>query len=145
MAARRARTATNDRKILLVEGNSAAGGVVSGALAKRGHKVVWAESAEEAMQLLHDAVYIGQNFDALLADYHLADASALRIIRDFRSEFRRAPVGLMTHQNDIATAIWANSKGIPVLEKPLRERDLLMWLSDVETRGAWTNIEPVSA
>ncbi|MEI6236945.1 MAG: hypothetical protein WCT04_28130, partial [Planctomycetota bacterium] len=72
MAVKRGRTKSADRKIMLVEGNRAIGGIVSDALTLRGHKVVWAESAEEASQLLHDAIYIQQNFDALLADYHLA-------------------------------------------------------------------------
>jgi len=145
MAVKRGRTKSADRKIMLVEGNRAIGGIVSDALTLRGHKVVWAESAEEASQLLHDAIYIQQNFDALLADYHLADSSALRIIRDFRSEFKKAPVGLMAHQNDIATAIWANSKGIPILEKPIRERELLQWITNVETRPAWGDLETIPA
>jgi DNA-binding response OmpR family regulator len=145
MALRRGRSKKEDRRIMLVEGNSAIGGAVSKAFSKRGHKVVWAESAEEASQLLNDAIYIGSGFDALLADYHLADASALRIIRDFRCEFKTAPVGLMAHHNDIATAIWANSKGIPILEKPLRERDLMNWLSHVETDDTCGDMEPISA
>ena len=136
MALRTGRSKKDDRKIMLVEGNTAVGGALSKTLAHRGHKVVWAESAEEASQLLHDAIYIGTGFDALLADYHLADASALRIIRDFRCEFKKAPVALMAHHNDIATAIWANSKGIPLLEKPLRERDLMKWLTRVESECA---------
>ena len=96
---------------MLVEGNPAIGGIVSDALSGRGHKSGLGRVCRKRRRnFFHDAIYIGQSFDALLADYHLADSSALRIIRDFRSEFRKAPVGLMTHQNDIATAIWANSK-----------------------------------
>jgi DNA-binding response OmpR family regulator len=117
---------------MLVEADRAAGDGLILVLTNRGHKVIWAESAEEALRLLHDTIYIGSKFDALLANYHLNDSSALRVIRDFRNEFKEAPVGLMSNQDDIATVIWAKSKGIPILDKPVRESELMQWLSSVE-------------
>ncbi len=145
MALKRGRKKGADRKIMLVENDSSEGSGLAEAIQRRGHKVVWALSAEEAMHLLNDTIFIGSSFDALLANCSLSDASALRVIRDFRSEFKLAPVGLIAHQDDIATAIWANTKGIPILERPLRKMDLHHWLSQVECSAAWNSVETVSA
>src|SRR5471032_1605750 len=93
------------RTIMLLEKDAVVSERLRQLISERGHGVVCAATAEEALSLLRDTVFIGSSFDGLLANYHLDDSSAMCIIRDFRNEFKAAPVGLMTTQNDIATVI----------------------------------------
>lgn len=125
------RTAVNDR-LLLVEGDPEIGRRLSGQLREHGWRVVWAASAGEAKQLLSDALFLELGLDALLISYYLPDATATRVIQDFRSEWPRAPVAMMTDADEIAVNMWARSRNVRLMYTPLHQADLKDWLQYVK-------------
>ena len=119
--------AASDR-LLLVASDKELGGTLAQWLQDQKCRVIWAASAREAVQMLHDVCYIETGLDALLIDFDLADASGLRVIREFRSEFPWAPVALLTSEEDITTSLWAKAQNVKIVHKPLLLWELGVWL-----------------
>ena len=94
-------------------------------------KVVLARSAREAVHLLHDVAFIGCTLDAMLVAHNLQEATGCRIVSEFRFEYPWAPVAVMTEVEDIAVNVWAKSRDIQILRKPLQIKEISLWLGSV--------------
>ncbi len=128
----REENAEDNGRILMVEADIENGKHVSEWLLDQNTKLVWARSASEAMQLLNDVLFIGSELDGLLINQHVADASANRIVREFRHEFPWAPVAMMMGTDDISTSVWARARGIKIIRKPIQRNEIVLWLKHVK-------------
>ncbi len=126
-----AATVENGR-IMLVEKDVQTGKEISDVLLQQNAKLVWATSAAEAMQILNDVLFIGSGLDGLLVNQSLPDASANRVIREFRHEFPWAPIAMMMNADDISTSVWARSRQIKILRRPIQPEELSLWLKHVK-------------
>ena len=122
---------TDGDRLFLVEGDIEAGRRLSNRLLDQKWRVVWAASAREAIQILHDAFFIEQAIDALLISHDLPDATAVRVIQEFRTEWPWAPVAMMIGHEDIAANIWARTHNIQLVHKPLDANELDQWLNEI--------------
>ena len=82
--------------------------------------------------MIADLRDLGVRIDGLLSDYRLPDGLGYRVVRNFASEFPGAPVGLMFEREDITLELFARSKGILLLRKPLALPALTPWLSQLK-------------
>src|SRR6187551_1436841 len=88
-------------RLLLVEDDARMRNLVSGGLTEEGHEVDSADSAAPALQLAGRG-----NYDVIVLDVMLPDASGLEIVRSLRTTGDRTPV-LMLTARDAATDIVA--------------------------------------
>jgi hypothetical protein len=103
-------------------------------------KIVGVESCREAMNLLHDIVFIESALDGLLVDAELCDGSGFRVIREYRHEFPDLPTALIGDaQADVSLGMWSKSKQIPILRRPADQAAILGWLSTFRARHATPN------
>jgi DNA-binding response OmpR family regulator len=124
-------TEVGDR-LLLVASDKELGDTLSQWLKEQKCRVIWAQTAREAMQMLHDVTYIDTWLDALLLDFDVSGGAGLRIIREFRSEYPWAPVVLLTSEDDISTSIWAKAQNVKIIRKPLLLWELDLWLKHLK-------------
>lgn len=120
-----------DPRLMLVEDEEMLGQALTQWLQDSNVRVVWTRSAEEALQVLGDVVFIGSAFDGLLLNSDLPDAMGNRVIHEFRHEFPWAPVALMMGKADISTSVWAKARQIQILNKPVRTGDLRIWMKHI--------------
>ncbi len=125
-------TTVENGRIMLVEKDVQTGKEISDILLQQNAKLVWATSAAEAMQILNDVLFIGSGLDGLLVNQSLPDASANRVIREFRHEFPWAPIAMMMNADDISTSVWARSRQIKILRRPIQPEELSLWLKHVK-------------
>ena len=123
------RSAINSILVVAQEGTQAQ--FLSQELEDLNHKVMLTHSAEEASHLLNDIVFIGCKLDGLLVDYNLRESTGCRVLGDFRDHFPDAAVAMMTDREDISVNIWARTKGIGLLRKPLNRNDISSWARQV--------------
>jgi len=115
------------RSALVVEADPVVTGKIGLWLAAAGMHMVAARNAKEAIHLLHDAIFIGCTFDRLIVDYHLREATGCRVLYDFQHEYPSAPVALMTSHDDISINVWARTRGVQLLRKPLCADVVMEW------------------
>lgn len=136
MARNPARWLERSPRILLVNGDVAAGSRIRECLSEHGVKSSWVRTAKEAVELLHDMVFIESSFDGLLVEYELPDGGGFRVIREFRHEFPTLATALMSDVDDIALGLWSKQRQIPVLRKPIERDVLLGWLEQFKSSPA---------
>ncbi|WP_336492001.1 hybrid sensor histidine kinase/response regulator [Methylobacterium nigriterrae] len=108
-------------RVLLVEDNAPVAEVAVSVLAERGHTVVSAGSAPEAMQVLNS----GQPFDLILSDLVMPGGmSGLDLAQRVRSRWPALPVLLATGYSDQAAR--ALKEGFPLISKPYEPAALLL-------------------
>ena len=100
---------------------------------------VLATSVREAMQMVRDVAFIEANFDGLLVDYRLPDATGVRVIQEFLADFPGMPVALMTAHFDISLELWVKSRGIPLFRKPLEFDTIKKWLRHIPVKDRLEN------
>lgn len=120
-------------RVMIVEDDPGVGYAVSRWLSEQQVRSVLATTTQEAMEMLRDVLFIESAFDGLLVDYNLPDATGMRIIQEFRDEFPRVPVALMTGNTDIAVEVWTKTRAIPLFRKPLNMTELQNWLDQIKT------------
>jgi two-component system nitrogen regulation response regulator GlnG len=100
--------------ILLVDDEEAVCWALERALAKDGHKVAVAASAEEALQLVHK-----QTPDAIVLDVRLPGMDGLSVLGRLRQETDEAPIIVVTAFGNLSTAVRAVEGGaFDYLAKP---------------------------
>ena len=124
-------TVTPGSSFLVVEADPGFGKDVSYWLREASIKVILVNSANEAIQLIHDCVAIKCSLDGLLVDYYLRETRGCRVLREFQHEYPGAAVAIMTEEEDISVNIWANTRAIRILRKPLDEEDIQLWLREL--------------
>jgi CheY-like chemotaxis protein len=135
MAERHARnSAARCLKLMVVEDDPGVGYAVSRWLQDQSVRSVLATSTHEAMDMLRDVVFIDSAFDGLLVDYNLGDATGVRVIQQFRDEFPKIPVAVMTGSVDISLELWLKTRDIPLFRKPLKMEALQGWVDGVNER-----------
>ena len=120
-------------RVMIVEDDPGVGYAVSRWLSEQQVRSVLATTTQEAMEMLRDVLFIESAFDGLLVDYNLPDATGMRIIQEFRDEFPRVPVALMTGNTDISVEVWTKTRAIPLFRKPLNMDELQNWLDKIKT------------
>lgn len=115
-------------RLFLVEGDMEAGRRLSRQLSSSKWRVAWAASEREALLILEDAAFIELGLDALLINYELPDATASRVVKQFRAEWPWAPVAMYCDTDDIALRSFARTHRINLLRQPVTSRDLDVWL-----------------
>ena len=116
---------------MVVDDDPGVGYAVTRWLQEQNIRSVLASTTSEALEMLRDMVFIESEFDGLLVDYNLPDATGCRVIEEFMLDFPRTPVALMTGSNDIALELWVRSRHIPLFRKPLNMRDLKNWVEQI--------------
>jgi len=96
-------------------------------------RFIHSATAHDAGNVLRDARFIDSALDGLIVDVKLPDAAGYRVVQDFRSEFRGVPIAMLGEVDDFCLSIWARSRGIQVLRKPLQQRELERWICGVGT------------
>jgi len=132
-AGRRARqVGERQLRLMIVEDDPGVGYAVSRWLSEQNVRSVLATTTHEAMEMLRDVLFIESAFDGVLVDYNLPDATGMRVIQEFRDEFPRVPVALMTGGSDISVEVWSRSRAIPLFRKPLKLEELQSWLDRIK-------------
>ena len=119
-------------RLLVLEDDVGVGYALGRWLRERHVQPILAATTADAMAMLQDAAFIQVSFDGLLADYNLPDASGLRVIRYFCTEYPALPVALMTGAWDLTLELWTRARHIPLFRKPLQLEDVETWLHEVE-------------
>lgn len=104
--------------VLVVDDESLIRWSLRRALTKRGHHVVEAGSAAEAIQALHRR---DERFDVILLDYRLPDRQDASLLEDLRALAPNAVVFMMTAYGDDAMRTqsrWLGARA--VIEKPFQ-------------------------
>ena len=117
--------------VLVVEADTDTPHSLTQALRARGVRVVLAQSVREAEEMLHDLRDLRLPVDGLLADYRLADGFSCRILRRFQDEFPNLPAAVIVDDEDVSIELWARSRNIQLLRKPLALPALNPWLEQL--------------
>jgi DNA-binding NtrC family response regulator len=133
--------AVNEKKprglrLLVVEDDPGVSYAVCRWLQEENVQPVLAATVHEAMTMLQDLVFIEATCDAVLADYHLPDATGLRVIRAFCDSYPGLPVAMMSGASDLGMELWVKKWNIPLFRKPLKLDELRDWLAMVRLRLA---------
>ncbi|WP_407531091.1 hybrid sensor histidine kinase/response regulator [Methylobacterium oryzisoli] len=108
-------------RVLLVEDNAQVADVAASVLVERGHSVVTAGEAAEALQLLNS----GRPFDVVLSDLVMPGGqSGFDLAQQIRSQWPALPVLLATGYSDQAAR--AMKAGFPLISKPYEPAALLL-------------------
>jgi DNA-binding NtrC family response regulator len=122
--------------ILLLEDDAAINELLAHWTQSLGIRAVRAVTVTEATHLISDLTLVGSDFNGLLADYRLPDATGVRAIEEFMAAFPGRPIALMTAYHDLPLAIWARTRDIPIFLKPLDRAAVLAWLRAIPRGGA---------
>ena len=117
--------------VMVVEADTDTPHSLAQSLKARGFRVVLAQSVREAEEVLHDLRDLQLPVDGLLADYRLADGFGCRILRRFQDEFPNLPAAVIVDDEDVSIELWARSRNILLLRKPLAEPALNPWLEQL--------------
>ncbi|ACL58417.1 hybrid sensor histidine kinase/response regulator [Methylobacterium nodulans] len=113
--------AVRSLRILLVEDNDQVAAVAASVLMERGHSVVSASSAAEALRVLN----AGQPFDLVLSDLVMPGGlSGFDLARHVQSRWPALPVLLATGYSDQAAK--AVKEGFPLISKPYEPAALVL-------------------
>jgi signal transduction histidine kinase len=115
--------------ILLVDDEPLVRMATSAMLADGGYNVVEAASADEAVQLVRN----GLKVDAMVTDFAMPGRSGAQLARELRVRYPTLPVLMIT---GFASLTEAEAGGLPRLEKPFRQTDLLSTLAAVIAASA---------
>jgi PAS domain S-box-containing protein len=118
-------------KILLVEDNAHVADVAAALLTERGHTVVHAVNAEEALQLLDAFADVELVFSDLVMPGKLDGLDLARLVR---STWPSMPILLATGYSDAATR--AKAEGFALITKPYRPETLSGVIQQVVTTGS---------
>lgn len=114
--------------IMIVESDAVLGSKLSKGFEKIGADVVLAHTAAEASPLFCDMAFIGCSLDALLVAYSLHASTGESILPEFLREFPKAAIAMTIDAEDLAVSYWAKVRGIRILQKPIRPRELFDWV-----------------
>ena len=114
--------------ILLLEDEANTAWPIAKWIESSGGNVVLAKCPDEAIELLHDMVYIDCTLDGLLTDYRIGERTSCRVFYEFRHEYPLAPVGFMIGKEDISITRWAKARGVHLFQKPLCAPDVSAWI-----------------
>lgn len=106
-------TAHRTGSILVVDDNEEVGAFAEVLLAELGHKVIRAQSGEEALEIVGDSPP-----DAVFTDVVMPGMGGLELAEELRRRWPALPIVLTTGYSDKVTAI--GTGGLPVLFKPYR-------------------------
>jgi DNA-binding NtrC family response regulator len=114
--------------ILLVDDEALIRWSLRQALLNRGHAVVTAASAAEALGAIADAA---EPFDAVILDYRLPDRQDLSLLDDVRRESPGSVVFMMTAFGDEAMRSGARERGArAVVDKPFQVKQFATMVED---------------
>jgi DNA-binding NtrC family response regulator len=106
--------------ILCVDDEPSVGVVLEAALAKLGHTPVLAANVDEAMQAV-----ARQQFDLIVTDYRMPNATGLDLLGLLEKEGHQIPVIMMTGYSSVENAVMSLRSGaIDYLTKPVRQETL---------------------
>ena len=121
-------TASQSKKILVVEDNAINQQLVIEVLEKAGHQVDVLDHAEEALQRMKY-----DHYDVLIADYHLPDINGLDMINQMRDDGMDIPVIMITADLSDDVILKCHGQGVTaVLGKPFKTTELLNKLNTVD-------------
>ncbi len=108
-------------KILLLEDEVNVASVLQVVLREAGYEVMWANTGQQAVELLARTA-----FDLLVADLYLPDMDGLEVVRLARSQRPPVPVIVITGYSSVSSAIAALRLGTAdYLEKPFTEQEII--------------------
>ena len=106
--------------ILCVDDEPSVGVVLEAALAKLGHTPVLAASVDEAVRAVAK-----QQFDLIISDYRMPNATGLDLLSSLEKEGLQIPVIIMTGYSSVEHAVMSLRSGaIDYLTKPVRQETL---------------------
>jgi len=117
--------------VMVVEADTDTPQSLTSTLKSQGFRVALAQSVREAEEMLHDLHDLRLPVDGLLADYRLSDGFGCRILRRFQDEFPNLPAAVMVDGEDVSIELWARSRNILLLRKPLALPALSPWLEQL--------------
>jgi hypothetical protein len=93
-------------------------------LLELGAKVIVTRSANETIELLHDAVQIGWMFDALVLGPHVDSVASRRILAEFQLEYPWVPATHITTDTNGRDSGWDGLDAIRLLPMPQCSDDM---------------------
>lgn len=114
------------QRILIVEDNLEVGEFASQILADLGYEMVWAKSAEEALDWIDRN---GERFDAVFSDVMMPGIGGLALARELRRRYRDLPIVLTSGYSDVL--VREGHDGFEFLRKPYSAEEVSRMLSAV--------------
>jgi two-component system, NtrC family, response regulator HydG len=116
--------------ILLIEDDLTFTRILEGFLGKHGHRITVEHKGKDGLKTFHS-----RNFDMVLLDYRLPDATGMDILTEMKNAKSDVPVVIMTSFNDIRTAVKAIKSGaLEYITKPVNPEELLMVVDQALTK-----------
>ncbi|HEY3322564.1 MAG TPA: response regulator [Planctomycetota bacterium] len=128
---REPREKESEPRVMLVEDDPGVSYAILRWLKGQKARAVLATTTGQAMEWLRDMKLIESAFDGVLVDYHLPDATGLRLVQHFHEECPALPVAMMSGSNDICLEVWTTAHGVPLFRKPLVLTELEGWLAAI--------------
>ena len=110
---------SSHKLVLLVEDEAVLRSIIARNLVARGHRVVEADSAQEALARLNE-----DEPDLLLLDINLPDRSGLDVLRDMRREGKNVPIVIVSAVH-VNPALLDEFRPLAFLPKPFSLEALL--------------------
>ena len=122
----------SDRRVLVVEDRGSLRRLIERALGAEGHIVTAVETVGAALAELE-----GAEFDVVLSDLRLPDATGLDVLDAVRQTNPQTPVVVMTAFGDVSVAVEAMKRGASdFLEKPVEIDDLVAMIESLTGEGS---------
>ena len=113
-------------KILLIEDDVPFCKMLEKFLIKNSHSLTISYTATEARNAIKN-----ESFDLILTDLRLPDADGIELMAEFKIEFPKVPVILMTGYSDVNTAVKAIKNGAAdYISKPFNPDEVLLVISN---------------